>query len=105
MAHSTNFLNQEFTFVAGTIVNNGDKAIVGLQVNIEFHDQFNQTILRDSEMLIQPPAAPLPGRPDARLSGHPGTYSLGLESAVSFHTRHGPGIAIAAVAYGFGICI
>ena len=28
MAHSTNFLNQEFTFVAGTIVNGGDKAIV-----------------------------------------------------------------------------
>lgn len=62
MAHSTNFLNQEFTFVAGTIVNGGDSAIVGLQVTIEFRDQFNQTILRDSEMLIQPPAQPLPGR-------------------------------------------
>ena len=56
MAHSTNFLNQEFTFVAGTIVNNGGHAIAGLQVAIEFHDQFNQTILRDSEMLIPPTA-------------------------------------------------
>src|ERR1700733_16127101 len=51
MAHSTNFLNQEFTFVAGTTVNGGDRAITGLQVAIEFHDQFNQTILRDSEII------------------------------------------------------
>jgi hypothetical protein len=61
MAHSTNFLNQEFTFVAGTIVNSGDKAIVGLQVNIEFRDQFNQIVLRDTETILQPPAAPIPG--------------------------------------------
>lgn len=60
MAHSTNFLNQEFTFVAGTIVNNGDQAIAGLQVTIEFHDQFNQTILRDSEIIIPPTALPIP---------------------------------------------
>jgi hypothetical protein len=62
MAHSTNFLNQEFTFVAGTIVNNGDQAIAGLQVTIEFHDQFNQTILRDSEIIIPSTALPIPAR-------------------------------------------
>ena len=94
MAHSTNFLNQEFTFVAGTIVNSGDKAIVALQVDIEFHDQFNQSILRDSEVILQPPAPPIPAGPDARLPGNPRTYSLRLESAVSFHTRYRLGTAI-----------
>jgi hypothetical protein len=60
MAHSTNFLNQEFTFVAGTIVNNGDRSVAGLQIVIEFHDQFNQTILRDSEIILPPTALPIP---------------------------------------------
>jgi hypothetical protein len=90
MAHSTNFLNQEFTFVAGTIVNNGDKAIVGLQVNIEFHDQFNQIILRDSEMLIQPPAAPLPG-------GQMRDFQVILERIPSDWNRQYPSIRAAGL--------
>ena len=60
MAHSTNFLNQEFTFVAATTVNGGDRAITGLQVAIEFRDQFNQVVLRDAEIILPPTAQPIP---------------------------------------------
>lgn len=87
MAHSTNFLNQEFTFVAGTIVNGGDKAIVALQVNVEFHDQFNQTILRDTEMLIQPPAQPLP-------QGQMRDFQVILERIPSDWNRQYPSIRV-----------
>ena len=87
MAHSTNFLNQEFTFVAGTIVNGGDKAIVGLQVNIEFRDQFNQTVLRDAEMLLQPPAAPIPG-------GQMRDFQVILERIPSDWNRQYPSIRV-----------
>lgn len=87
MAHSTNFLNQEFTFVAGSIVNGGDKALVGLQVNIEFHDQFNQIILRDSEMLIQPPAQPLAG-------GQMRDFQVILERIPSDWNRQYPSIRV-----------
>jgi len=61
LARSTNLLNQEFTFVAGTISNDGDRAIAGMQVTIEFHDPFNQVILSDTETLIARGAQPLPG--------------------------------------------
>jgi hypothetical protein len=87
MAHSTNFLNQEFTFVAGTIVNNGDHAIAGLQVAIEFHDQFNQTILRDSEMLIPPTAQPLP-------AGQMRDFQVILERIPSDWNRQYPSIRV-----------
>ena len=87
MAHSTNFLNQEFTFVAGTIVNNGDQAIVALQVNIVFQDQFNQVILRDSEMLLQPPVAPLPG-------GQMRDFQVILERIPSDWNRQYPSIRV-----------
>jgi hypothetical protein len=61
LARSTNLLNQEFTFVAGTIANDGDRPVAGLQVTIEFHDPFNQVILSDTETLIAHGAQPLPG--------------------------------------------
>lgn len=90
MAHSTNFLNQEFTFVAGTIVNNGEKAIVALQVNIVFLDQFNQVILRDSEMLLQPPVAPLQ-------AGQMRDFQVILERIPSDWNRQYPSIRVSGL--------
>jgi len=87
MAHSTNFLNQEFTFVAGTIVNTGDQAIAGLHVTIEFRDQFNQIVLRDTEMLIPPLAQPLP-------AGQMRDFQVILERIPSDWNRQYPSIGV-----------
>ena len=59
LARSTNMLNQEFTYVGGTLSNGGDRAVTGLEAMFEFHDQFNQVVLRESRQLIVPPAPPL----------------------------------------------
>jgi len=52
LAHATNFLNQDFTYVAGTVFNDGPRKVRGLEVTVEFHDPFHQVILRDSNKLI-----------------------------------------------------
>jgi hypothetical protein len=63
LAHATNFLNQDFTYVAGTMFNDGSKKVRGLEVTVEFHDPFHQVILRDTNPLIGPADAPLdPGK-------------------------------------------
>jgi hypothetical protein len=63
MARATNLLKQEFTYVGGTITNNGSRSIAALVVVIEFHDPFNQVVLRDTQQLIGPRNAPLgPGQ-------------------------------------------
>jgi hypothetical protein len=54
MAKATNFLNQEFTYVAGTIANDGVRTIRGLEATFEFHDPFNQVILREKQTLVSP---------------------------------------------------
>ena len=87
MAHSTNFLNQEFTFVAGTVVNGGDRAIAGLQVSIEFRDQFNQIILRDSEIILPPTAQPIP-------AGQMRDFQVILERIPSDWNRQYPAIHV-----------
>src|SRR5579871_5588117 len=60
LAHATNFLNQDFTYVAGIIANMGTQDIKSLQVEIEFRNGMNQVILHETEMLISPDADPLP---------------------------------------------
>jgi hypothetical protein len=52
LAYATNFLNQDFTYVAGTVLNDGPRKVRGLEVTVEFHDPFHQVILRNSNQLI-----------------------------------------------------
>lgn len=59
VARATNFLNQEATFVFGTTANNGPRGIKQIEVTFEFHDVFQQVVLRDKQRLFSPTAAPL----------------------------------------------
>jgi hypothetical protein len=60
LSQSSNLLNQEFLYVNGTMSNDGDRTVRAIEVTVEFHDPFNQVILRDNQQLILPPAGPLP---------------------------------------------
>jgi hypothetical protein len=63
MSRAANFLNQEVTYVFCTVVNGGDRKIHQIEITIEFHDPFNQVILRDKQRLFLPTAPPfLPGQ-------------------------------------------
>lgn len=59
VARAANFLNQEVTFVFGTVLNNGPHPIRQIEVTLEFHDPFNQVVLRDKQRLFSPTAIPL----------------------------------------------
>ena len=59
VARAANFLNQEVTFVFGTVLNNGPRPIRQIEVTLEFHDVFNQVVLRDKQRLFSPTAVPL----------------------------------------------
>src|SRR5271154_7027745 len=59
LSHSTNLLNQEFTYVGGIISNNGPRAVDAIEVVVEFHDAFHQVILREVERPIQRTDPPL----------------------------------------------
>jgi hypothetical protein len=59
MSRAANFLNQEVTFVFGTVQNGGQRKIRMIEVTLEFHDVFNQVVLRDKQRLWLPDAPPL----------------------------------------------
>jgi len=59
MSQATNFLNQEFTYVAGTVSNDGPRTVRALDVVFEFRDPFNQVVLRDPQRLLLNEGPPL----------------------------------------------
>jgi hypothetical protein len=59
LSESDNMLGEKFTYLNGVISNNGARTIKAMQVLIEFHDPFNQVILRETHRVISAPAAPL----------------------------------------------
>jgi hypothetical protein len=60
MSRAANFLNQEVTFVFGTLENGGNRKIKQIEITLEFHDPFGQVVQRDVERLFLPNADPLP---------------------------------------------
>jgi len=59
VARASNFLNQEVTFVFGAVRNNGPRGIRQIEITLEFHDVFQQVVLRDKQRLFGPRAIPL----------------------------------------------
>ncbi len=59
MSRAANFLNQEVTFVFGTLQNSGNRRIKQVEITLEFHDPFNQVVLRDKQRLFSTYDAPL----------------------------------------------
>jgi hypothetical protein len=63
MSRAANFLNQEVTFVFGTLQNGGNRRVQQIEITLEFHDPFNQVVLRDKQRLFTKYDAPLaPGQ-------------------------------------------
>ena len=59
MSRAANFLNQEVTFVFGTVENSGKSKVKQIEVTLEFHDPFKQVALRDTQRLFLPNAEPM----------------------------------------------
>lgn len=63
LSQSDNMLNEKFTYLDGVISNDGGRPIQAMEILVEFHDPFNQVILRETHRVISEPGAPLgPGQ-------------------------------------------
>lgn len=63
MSRAANFLNQEVTYVFCTVENAGNRRVQQIEITLEFHDVFNQVVLRDRQRLFLPTAQPFqPGQ-------------------------------------------
>jgi hypothetical protein len=92
VARAANFLNQEVTFVFGTVLNNGSRPVDQIEVTLEFHDVFHQVVLRDKERLFSPTAAPL--APNQRRDFQLGYETLPVQWNQAYPTIRITGLAL-----------
>jgi hypothetical protein len=59
LSQSDNLINQQFTYIAGIISNDGPRPVPAVEILVEFHDQFKQVILKDTLRPIRRSDAPL----------------------------------------------
>jgi hypothetical protein len=90
MSHATNFLNQEFIYIEGTVSNQGARTVRALAVTFEFRDALDQVILRDTERLIESTGESLPG-------GKQRDFRITFEHIPSAWTQQYPTISVAGM--------
>ncbi len=63
MTRASNYINQEITFLSGTVSNGGPRALRNVEVTIEYHDSLDRVVLREQMPLFGTRPVPLgPGQ-------------------------------------------
>jgi hypothetical protein len=52
MSKAESFLNQEVTYLAGDVLNTGDRPLSGIEATVEFQDEVNQIALRETRPIL-----------------------------------------------------
>ena len=60
ISRAENFLHQEVTTISGEISNGGNRALASVELTIEFYDDLNQIVQRETRSLFGPPGPPIP---------------------------------------------
>ncbi|HMD32241.1 MAG TPA: hypothetical protein VKG84_10055 [Candidatus Acidoferrales bacterium] len=87
LTQATNMLSQEFTYVIGTVANDGPRSVRAVEVTVEFHDLIHQLVLRETAGLFAPSAGPL-------ASGRERDFQLTFEHVPAGWNHEPPSIRI-----------
>ena len=59
LSRAENFLKQEVTILSGDLLNEGDRKLAEVELTVEFFDDMNQVVLRESRPALASPVQPL----------------------------------------------
>jgi hypothetical protein len=57
LSRAENFLHQEITTLSGDAINTGDRTLRDLEMTVEFSDDLQQVVLRETRPILSPSAA------------------------------------------------
>jgi hypothetical protein len=92
MSRASNFLNQEITYVDGTVENAGDRDIFAMDVTIRMFDFSGKAILHQTERIISSSTHALP-------AGQRGEFHIGLESVPDSWNRQYPDLSVTGLRF------
>jgi hypothetical protein len=91
MARASNFLDQEITYVAGTLANDGVSTIRDAELTVEFHDSSGHVVLRESRNVVG-------SRGSAITGGQRRDFQFSLESVPNTWNQQYPAVRITGLA-------
>ena len=87
LSQANNMLNQEFTYVVGTVANTGPRPIRAIEVTVEFRDLVHELVLRETAPLFSPASGPL-------ASGRERGFQLTFERVPAGWNHEAPSIRV-----------
>jgi hypothetical protein len=90
LSRAENFIHQEVTILAGTVVNSGSQTVTALQLTVQFSDQLGQIALRESRVVLGSPAVPL-------APGQQRSFEISFDHVPSSWNMQQPDIQIASL--------
>jgi hypothetical protein len=88
LSRAENMAHQEVTTLAGEVANTGKQTVTGLLVTIEFHDNMNQNILRETRSVLGI-------RPTPLASGERRTFEIAFDNIPPSWNMQQPTLRIA----------
>jgi hypothetical protein len=90
LSRAENFLHQEVTTLKGEVVNGGKQPVQGLFLTLEFSDDLNQVVLRETRGVLGTPPVPL-------APGERRGFEISFEHVPSSWNRQQPALHVAAL--------
>jgi hypothetical protein len=87
LSRAENFLHQEVTTVSGEVFNAGNEAVSGLRLTLQFADEMNQVVLRETREVGGAPEGPL-------APGEHRTFEISFEHVPSSWNMQQPSIHV-----------
>jgi hypothetical protein len=92
LTRAENFLHQEITTLSGNAVNAGDRSLRDLEITVEFSDDLQQVVLRETRPILSQPSADL-------VVGEKRAFEISFEHVPSSWNMQLPSVRVSGLAF------
>jgi hypothetical protein len=92
LSRAENFLHQEITTLSGDAVNSGNRALRDLEITVEFSDDLQQVVLRETRPIVSQPSAEMS-------AGERRAFEISLEHVPSSWNMQLPAVRVSGLAF------
>jgi hypothetical protein len=92
LSRAENFLHQEITTLSGDAVNSGNRALRDLEITVEFSDDLQQVVLRETRPIVSQPSVDIG-------AGERRAFEISFEHVPSSWNMQLPAVRVSGLAF------
>ena len=91
-SRAQNYLHQEVTTLSVDVTNTGDRALREVEITLEFHDEMNQVVLRETRRILTASSPPL-------AAGQTRGFDISFEHLPELWNRQAPEVRVTGLRF------